>query len=301
MNDDTRLDEIASAVLDGEASEAERALADGDPRVAVRVETLRRVRAVIADVAPVDPDQREQAIAAALAVAADAGTGATVTSLAEQRRRRYISPRTLRIAGIAAALAVGFLVVSLIAVLASSGDGDGDGDGDFATGGPAGSTVAGAAPDEAEVSDLAGSDTTADGAAPSRGEHDAALAAPEAAAEDDSTAADDGAGDGVADDPQGDQAESAAVGPVLAMLPDLGEVAASELVDLAAPDGFDPDRAVGVTDEALACTDVITALGGADATESFVATVDDRRVAVTTTPDGVVVIDLVDCTASPAQ
>lgn len=287
MNDDTRLDEIASAVLDGEASEAERALAGSDPSIAARVETLRRVRAVIADVAPADPDQREQAIAAALAVAPDRDANATVTSLTEQRRRRHMSTRTLRIAGIAAALAVGFLVVSLIALLASSDDG-GDGDGDFATGAAAGSAVADEALEEAGVSDLAGSDPTADTPQAGRGESDGALAAPEAAA--DSAASDDdsAAGDG------------AAIEPVLGALPDLGQVAAAELVDLAAPGGFDPDRSVGVTDEALACSEVFTTLDGADPGRSFVATVDDRRVAVSPTPDGVVVIDLGDCTVSPA-
>ncbi|MEQ8717853.1 MAG: hypothetical protein RIE08_09600 [Acidimicrobiales bacterium] len=298
MNDDTRLDEIASAVLDGEASEAERALADSDPRVAARVETLRRVRAVIADVAPPDPDQREQAVAAALAVAGDTGENTTVTSLDDQRRRRHMSTRTLRIAGIAAALAAGFLVVSLIAVLASSGDGD-EGDGDFATGEPAGSAAADAALEEAEISGLAGSDTTAD--APGRTEPDEAMAAPEAVAGDDAATGDGGAGEGSGDDPQSDATESAAVGPMLAVLPDLGEVAATDLVDLAAPGGFDPDGAVGVTDEALACAEVLTSLEGADGARSFVATVDDRRVAVTPTPDGVLVIDLADCSVTPAR
>lgn len=298
MNDDTRLDEIASAVLDGEASAAERALADSDPLVAARVETLRRIRAVIADVAPPDPDQREQAIAAALAVAADAGGNTTVTSLDEQRHRRHMSTRTLRIAGIAAALAVGFLVVSLVAVLATSGDGDEDG-GDFATGGPAGSAAADAALEEAEISDLAGSDTTADAMSPDRTGPDGAPAAPEAG--DDAAAGDDGADEGGAVDPQADATESAAIGPVLAMLPDLGEVAETDLVDLATPGGFDPDGTVAVTDEALACAEVLTSLEGADGALSFVATVDGRRVAVSPTPDRVLVIDLVDCSVSPAR
>jgi hypothetical protein len=107
--DDT---ELASAYLDGEVSEVERARVEGDASLLAEVERLRTVRAALGDVPPASSATREAAIAAALSAfdaqhptAADlAGADAGVVPLDRRRRTRWME-------GIAAAAAVALIVV----------------------------------------------------------------------------------------------------------------------------------------------------------------------------------------------
>lgn len=88
-------DELASAYLDGEATDDERARVDGDPDLLARVDELRRVReAVATPTAAPSARARDDAIAAAL-------HASTVVDLGAERARRR-----LRIASIAAAVLI---------------------------------------------------------------------------------------------------------------------------------------------------------------------------------------------------
>lgn len=103
------LDEVASALLDGEATAAEQARA-GDADVAARVATFEAVAAQLRQPGPVDPDRRESAIAAAMAAT---GLGEVVPL----RRRR--PPRWLPAA---AAVAVVALLGGAVIAVAGSDD-----------------------------------------------------------------------------------------------------------------------------------------------------------------------------------
>src|SRR4051812_35944702 len=91
-------DELASAYLDGEVSDAERARVEHDPALLARVDRMRAARDALAS-APLDqPDEaaRDAAIRAAII-----GSDATVIDLRRERVRRGV-----RIASIAAAVMV---------------------------------------------------------------------------------------------------------------------------------------------------------------------------------------------------
>ena len=99
--DPTPDDELVSAYLDGEATPAERAVVEGDPRLLARVDELRAVTAAVGAPVPPDDSARDRLIAQALTAA---GPVAPVVSLDAARRRRQ---RTfVAIASVAAALAV---------------------------------------------------------------------------------------------------------------------------------------------------------------------------------------------------
>jgi hypothetical protein len=126
MTDD-RLDDLASAHLDGATSPEEAAEVAADPRLQARVEALRAVRAALQGLPPVDPGHREAAIAAALAAAAPSAHAvdaveapATVTALTATRRRT--PTRTLRVLGAAAAVALIAVLVPLLGRLSTSED-----------------------------------------------------------------------------------------------------------------------------------------------------------------------------------
>lgn len=126
-------DDLASAHLDGTTTPAEAARVAADPDLLARVEALRTVRAAVASALPVDPERREQAIAAALAaydadVAADTDPagGASVRALAPVTARRSSAPRSWRVAGVAAAVAAAVVLVPLIASLSSESSDDRD-------------------------------------------------------------------------------------------------------------------------------------------------------------------------------
>lgn len=113
--DPTPDDEIVSAYLDGEATPAERAVVEGDPRLLARAAELRAVATAIgAPVAPTD-DARDRLIAQALTAT---GPVAPVVSIDAARRRRQ------RI-GLAIASAAAVLVALLaLPVLLDDGSSD---------------------------------------------------------------------------------------------------------------------------------------------------------------------------------
>lgn len=122
-------EELVSAYLDGEATAAERARVDADPRLLALVDSYRAAaEAVGSPVVPLDQPRRDAMVAAALAVLddvddepgrSDAGSpGVKVVPLSG--RRRWIS----RAPGLAAAAAILFLVG--MGLVLSSRDSDRD-------------------------------------------------------------------------------------------------------------------------------------------------------------------------------
>jgi hypothetical protein len=140
MTDDTGLtgspdDEIASAVLDGEATLDEVARVAREPQLAERVEAFRAVRAAIADpVTPPSAPARDQAIATALAVAEAAGSaGDDPTASGEPDRsgdgrvRPLVRPkRAGRAWSVAAAVAAAVLIPLAAVAVLSSGESQDD-------------------------------------------------------------------------------------------------------------------------------------------------------------------------------
>jgi Meckel syndrome type 1 protein len=114
--------ETASAYVDGELDAAEQSAAAADPETMAMADSFVRIRAALADVAPVADDLRSAALTAALAefdardsaMPVAAGAVAAVTPLKARRVRTY---RLLT--GVAAALVVGVVAV---AALNSTGD-----------------------------------------------------------------------------------------------------------------------------------------------------------------------------------
>jgi hypothetical protein len=116
--DPTELDEIASASLDDEATEADRARAGADEQVAQRVAEFRGIADQVSAVEPLADDRRESLIATALA-AAGGDTAANVTTpqavepvAIRSRRRRSVDVRV-----IAAVAAVVIAVLAIPALL----------------------------------------------------------------------------------------------------------------------------------------------------------------------------------------
>ncbi len=120
-------DEIVSAVLDGEATVDERARFDADPTADERLARFAAVARRVAAPVPVDPQQRERAIARALD-ASDLVPGASAPdhtprppdALAAQRARRSARIGPL----LAAAAAVVVVMIGLGALLRSTGPTD---------------------------------------------------------------------------------------------------------------------------------------------------------------------------------
>jgi hypothetical protein len=106
--------ELASAYLDGEVSDVERAQVEGDGALLAEVERLRQVRAALGDVPSAPPAIATAAIAAAMsvfdeqhAVADEQDTN--VVALAQRRRMRWMQ-------GVTAAAAVAVVVVGGIVI-----------------------------------------------------------------------------------------------------------------------------------------------------------------------------------------
>jgi negative regulator of sigma E activity len=117
--DDARVDELASALLDGALPGEEAAAANRDPAVVARAAELSAVRDRLRDVPPPAPAAREAAIAAALA--AFEGEPARPARLADHRARRGRSfPAWL---GAAATVAVVAGVVGALALAGGLGRG----------------------------------------------------------------------------------------------------------------------------------------------------------------------------------
>jgi hypothetical protein len=120
MNDTNpdEIDEIASAVLDGEATPEELARLESSPELQARVATLRAARDAVASSAAstsgLDDVARDRLVAGALAAVEPAGS-ATVVPFTQRRRGRRIA----WVAGAAAAAAV--IVGVTIATVSGSG------------------------------------------------------------------------------------------------------------------------------------------------------------------------------------
>ena len=99
MNDDALLPdhELASAYIDGELSEAERAQVESTPHLAALVAAFTKVRAKIADVSAPDPQARESAVAASLSQYDTLFGGASSPSAEESSAN--VLPLTGRLAG----------------------------------------------------------------------------------------------------------------------------------------------------------------------------------------------------------
>jgi hypothetical protein len=114
--------ETASAYVDRELDAAERSAADADPETMAMADSFVRIRAALADIAPVADVIRSAAIAAALAEfdARDAATPAAAVAVAPVTALKARRVRTYRVlTGVAAALVVGVVAV---AALNSPGD-----------------------------------------------------------------------------------------------------------------------------------------------------------------------------------
>lgn len=125
-------DELVTAVLDGAATPAERARVEGDPALSSRLAELRSVRdAVARPVPPLDEVTTRRLLDRAIAaadpdLAATSATASAVSATSAARRRpTHRSSTGLRLAGIAAAVAVALLAVPLVGSLGSD-DGDDD-------------------------------------------------------------------------------------------------------------------------------------------------------------------------------
>jgi hypothetical protein len=172
MNDDQYF--LANAYLDGELTDAERAIAEADPEVMSEVEQLRALQADVRAVDPPSEAAREAAIAAAMtqftpATATPSPATAPVARTMVFRPRPWYR-RSLAIA--AAVVAVGVLGVVVVNVSRSD---DTDDSADFAT-----------AVEDADEADDDGADAPASGADAGDAEDGADtrdLVEPEAAAE----------------------------------------------------------------------------------------------------------------------
>ncbi len=112
-------DELASAFLDDELTAAEAEAVRQDPDLAARVDALRQATEAVGEAVSPPPDAADVAVEAALADF-DARRHAPV----DMPRRR---PRGFAvITGVAAAVAVGFIVAAAIALFAQSGGDDAD-------------------------------------------------------------------------------------------------------------------------------------------------------------------------------
>lgn len=120
-------DEIVSAVLDGEATDGERARADADPTAGERLARFADVARLVGAPVPVDPELREQAIARALDTF-DVSAGTSTPERADRPPDELAVRRARRSARIGPVLAaVAAVVVVLIgvgAVLRSTGPTD---------------------------------------------------------------------------------------------------------------------------------------------------------------------------------
>jgi hypothetical protein len=119
MNDDQIL--LASAYVDHDVDDVERARAEADPAVMAEVARLRDLRGRLRDVDPPDPDRRERSVAAAVAAfgheTAPVAPAARPIPLPRRPRRAWWG-------GVAAAAAA--LVVVVAGTVAIRGGGAGD-------------------------------------------------------------------------------------------------------------------------------------------------------------------------------
>lgn len=116
------LDELVSAVLDGEATDDEVARVEADPTLRARRDELGRVAAAVASpVTPASAADRDRAIAAALAVADGVPAPSEDAEVVDLRTARDRRRRTYQVAGSVAAVV---LAAVLAVPLLSSRDDD---------------------------------------------------------------------------------------------------------------------------------------------------------------------------------
>ena len=111
-------DELASAFLDDELAESAADAVRRDPELAARASALRRAADAVGETVTPPSGAADAAVEAALA---DFDARQNV-SLYEARRRRGLSVIT----GVAAAVAVGFIVAAAVGLFSESDDGDAD-------------------------------------------------------------------------------------------------------------------------------------------------------------------------------
>jgi hypothetical protein len=157
-SDDTdRTDELASAYLDGELDEAERAVVQGDPALLARVEELRAAsEAVAAPTAPLPSDRSDDLVANALRA------GAVPAARRPSWRSRLPSPATA-----AAAVLVVLLAGLTIVFFAQLGDGGNDAADETSAGD---SGTGGAAEEDIQESQEGAATSTTDSATDSPGD-----------------------------------------------------------------------------------------------------------------------------------
>lgn len=127
--DATAEEALAAAILDGEATAAERARAD-EPAVAAALAAQRRVAEAVAAAPPVDDAGRGRSIAAALAAWDADGRSAGAAPVDDlARRRAQRATRLLPALGAAAAVVVA-LVLGGLAIRGNGGDADQTASGD---------------------------------------------------------------------------------------------------------------------------------------------------------------------------
>jgi hypothetical protein len=115
-NSPTPDDELASAYLDDDADDAERALVESNPDLLARADRLAGIRRALAATQPVpDPTQRDEHIANALAML-DVAAPISLADRRDQRLRR-------RLAALSAAAAI-VAVVGVLAVASNRRDHD---------------------------------------------------------------------------------------------------------------------------------------------------------------------------------
>lgn len=119
----SEIEELASAILDGEATPEELARAS-EPAVAAALASYRRVSALLASSGPVDEVGRERSIAAAIDAWGTGDAAAAPGGGDELAQRRARQPAWARPAFGAAAAVVVALVLGGLAVLAGQDDGD---------------------------------------------------------------------------------------------------------------------------------------------------------------------------------
>ena len=314
-------DELASAFLDGELAEGAAGTVAGDPELAARADELRRAAGAVGAPVTPPPGAADAAVAAALA-----DFDARATAAPEPVRLR---PRRLSlITGVAAAIAVGFIVAAAAGLFTER---DGAGDDIASVAAPAPEPAPEPAPAPAPAGDPApeAAEMAADVPPPPAAEPAPALAPPPAAeaetpavaesardavvvaqppsgedqaaatlAEPEATAAQAEA-DGTAPAADAEEAAAAPPPPAAAEAMAVPEPEAADEAHIAAGEMSDADHTVEMAEMAPP-PDCADATG--DGTLVLRITVDDTPVLIVRTPDGqLVALDGTTCGQIPPE
>ena len=291
-------DELASAFLDGELAEGAAGTVAGDPELAARADELRRAAGAVGAPVTPPPGAADAAVAAALA-----DFDARATAAPEPVRRR---PRRLSlITGVAAAIAVGFIVAAAAGLFAERDDA-GDDIASVAAPAPepapAPAPAAEPAPEAAEMAaDVppppaaepapASAPPPVESPAVAEGARDAAVVAQPPSDEDQAAAtlaepeatAAQAEADGVAQAADAEEAAAAPSPPAAAEAMAAPEPEAADEAHIAAGEMSDADHTAEVAEMAPPpdCADAV-----GDGRVALRITVDDTPVLIVRTPDG---------------